>query len=90
MVALAPEVGLARDKFRLMNEPTEARLRAVEGAKNSPAEAVFKQQQATALSTLFNMPLLNPIDKWIASQDDPALDGAEAIRRLVEKGLRAK
>jgi len=34
MVALAPEVGLARDKFRLMNEPTEARLRAVEGAKN--------------------------------------------------------
>ena len=32
---------------------------------------------------------LRAIDRWIAGQNDPALNRAEAIRRLVELGLRA-
>jgi len=30
------------------------------------------------------------MDKWIAGQTDPAIDRPEAIRRLVEIGLKAK
>jgi len=29
-------------------------------------------------------------DKWVAGQADPAIDRPEAIRRLVELGLKAK
>ena len=33
---------------------------------------------------------LKQLDKWIADQSDPAIDRLEAIRRLVEIGLKAK
>jgi hypothetical protein len=32
---------------------------------------------------------LKAIDKWIVAQGDPAIDRPEAIRRLVEIGLKA-
>ena len=33
---------------------------------------------------------LEHLDKWIAAQNDPAIDRMEAIRRLVELGLKAR
>jgi hypothetical protein len=30
------------------------------------------------------------VDKWIKQQNDPSLDHMDAIRRLVEIGLKAK
>jgi hypothetical protein len=33
---------------------------------------------------------LDALDAWIAKQDDPKLTRPEAIRRLVELGLKAK
>ena len=42
------------------------------------------------LETIFNAAQLEHLDKWIAAQNDPAIDRLEAIRRLVEIGLKAK
>ena len=73
-----------------MSEPTHLQRTFVERLKSSAAQVASNRQQATALSTIFNLPMLSSIDTWIASQNDPALDRVEAVRRLVEKGLRAK
>ena len=73
-----------------MSEPTHLQRTFVERLKNSAAQVASNRQQATALSTIFNLPMLSSIDTWIASQNDPALDRVEAVRRLVEKGLKAK
>ena len=61
-------------------------------AKSAMDEMVEKTKSAF----LENMPRLiltahqlNLVDKWIAA-NDPKIDRSEAIRRLVELGLKAK
>jgi hypothetical protein len=49
-----------------------------------------RKQQEKMLQDLLGKAPLKAVDKWIARQDDPALDRPEAIRRLVELGLKAK
>ena len=54
----------------------------------SAAELVLRNQRDPLKST-FSAAQLKLIDKWI-SATDPTLDRPEAIRRLVEIGLKAK
>jgi hypothetical protein len=55
----------------------------------SAAELVMRNQRDDPLKSIFSAAQLKLIDKWI-SATDPALDRAEAIRRLVGLGLKAK
>jgi hypothetical protein len=48
-----------------------------------------RKQQEGALLKFFEKQHLKAVDKWIAAQDDPSIDRPEAIRRLVEIGLKA-
>jgi hypothetical protein len=45
-----------------------------------------------AVAILVRVPpeALKPIDAWIERQDDPVMSRPEAIRRLVELGLKVK
>jgi hypothetical protein len=49
----------------------------------------MRNQRDDPLKSIFSAAQLKLIDKWI-SATDPALDRSEAIRRLVEIGLKAK
>jgi hypothetical protein len=55
----------------------------------SAAELVIRNQRDDPLKAIFNAAQLKLVDKWI-SATDPTLDRPEAIRRLVEIGLKAK
>jgi hypothetical protein len=55
----------------------------------SAAELVMRSQRGNPLKSIFNAAQIKLIDQWI-SATDPALDRPEAIRRLVEIGLKAK
>jgi hypothetical protein len=48
------------------------------------------ESDEAALKAIFNPAQLKQIDKRIAKQPEPAIDRHEAIRRLVELGLKAK
>jgi hypothetical protein len=48
------------------------------------------RKQEEMLRGLLGKDHLKAVDKWIAKQNDPAMDRPDAIRRLVEIGLRAK
>jgi hypothetical protein len=54
----------------------------------SAAELVIRNQQ-DPLKSIFRAAQLKLIDKWILAEE-PTLDRLEAIRRLVEIGLKAK
>jgi hypothetical protein len=54
----------------------------------SAAELVIRNQN-DPLKSIFNASQLKLVDEWI-SATDPALGRPEAIRRLVELGLKAK
>jgi hypothetical protein len=72
-----------------MTEPTPQQIAASSSSAKAMAEAVLKRQQDASLKSIFNAGQLRVIDKWIAT-NDPTLDRSEAIRRLVEIGLKAK
>jgi hypothetical protein len=55
----------------------------------SAAELVIRNQRDDPLKSIFSAAQLELIDKWIFTTD-PTLDRPEAIRRLVELGLKAK
>ena len=55
----------------------------------SAAELVMRDQRNDPLKLIFNAAQLKLVDKWISTAD-PTLDRVEAIRRLVELGLKAK
>jgi hypothetical protein len=55
----------------------------------SAAELVMRNQRDDPLKSIFSAAQLKLIDKWIVAED-PTLDRSEAIRRLVELGLKAK
>jgi hypothetical protein len=67
-----------RDRVALMAEATAGW-----------ADAMRKKQQEDLLRSVFDKAQFKAIDKWIAKQNDPAIDRPEAIRRLVELGLEA-
>jgi hypothetical protein len=55
----------------------------------SAAELVIRNQRDDPLKSIFSAAQLKLIDKWIFTTN-PTLDRPEAIRRLVELGLKAK
>jgi len=55
----------------------------------SAAELVIRNQRDDPLKSIFSAAQLKLIDKWIFTTN-PTLDRPEAIRRLVEIGLKAK
>jgi hypothetical protein len=73
-----------------MKEPSSADIAARAHAKMSMAAALAKASRESALDEIFKKPQREAINKWIAEHQDPALDEIEAVRRLVEIGLRAK
>jgi hypothetical protein len=70
-----------------MTEPTPQQIAAMVEARKMAAKAVMKTQQDTLLKSIFSAAQLKVIDKWIIA-NDPTLDRSEAIRRLVELGLK--
>jgi hypothetical protein len=50
----------------------------------------LQQQLEEMLKIVFSGLQLKQVDRWIAEQHGPAIDRPEAIRRLVELGLKAK
>ena len=60
------------------------------GKTQETAKFVLHSRQEEMLKTIFNAAQLKQIGKWIAGQADPAIDRPEAIRRLVELGMKAK
>ena len=55
----------------------------------SAAELVIRNQRDDPLKAIFSAAQIKLVDKWI-SATDPMLGRPEAIRRLVELGLKAK
>jgi hypothetical protein len=55
----------------------------------SAAELVLRNQRSVPLKSIFSAAQLRLVDKWIYTTH-PALDRSEAVRRLVELGLKAK
>ncbi len=70
---------------------TDPDLRQPLSAKvaRSAAELVIRNQRDDPLKSIFTAAQLKLIDKWI-SATDPTLHRPEAIRRLVELGLKVK
>jgi hypothetical protein len=50
----------------------------------------LQEQLEEMLKSVFSGPQFRQVDKWTAEQHDPAIDRPEAIRRLVELGLKAQ
>ena len=71
-----------------MTEPTQ--LAAHQGVRLQIAEALQRSARDNALKAIFSPAQIKLVDKWIRANNDPTLDRPEAIRRLVELGLRAK
>ena len=71
-----------------MTDPNSRRPISAKVAR-SAAELVMRSQRDDPLKSTFSAAQLKLIDKWI-SATDPTLDRSEAIRRLVEIGLKAK
>ena len=55
----------------------------------SAAELVMRNQRDDPLKSIFSAAQLKLVDKWILAED-PTLNRPEAIRRLVEIGLKAR
>jgi hypothetical protein len=69
-------------------QPTEAQLAAAVSATKAK-QALTQTEQDGFLGSVFNAEQIELVDKWIAT-NDPAIDRSEAIRRLVELGLKVK
>jgi len=74
-----------------MSKPTEEQRAADKAARMAMVEDMKSQMMANAIKVILGTDQLrNGVDKWIQQQNDPSLDRMEAIRRLVELGLKAK
>jgi hypothetical protein len=71
-----------------MTKTPEHIERSPAGAEN-PLNIQLKHEEKM-LQELLGNTLLKAVDQWIAGQNDPAFGRSEAIRRLVELGLKAK
>jgi hypothetical protein len=72
-----------------MTEPTQAQRAAAASVARISAETMLRERQDIVLKSIFSKAELKVIDKWIVS-NDPILDRTEAIRQLVELGLKVK
>ena len=72
-----------------MTDPTQAKRAAAASVARITAEAVLREKRDTGLKSIFGKAEIKIIDKMIVS-NDPTLDRTEAIRRLVELGLKSK
>ena len=68
-------------------QPTEAQLAAALSA--AKAKQAAQTEQDGVLSSIFNAAQIEMVDKWIYN-NAPTIDRPEAIRRLVELGLKVK
>jgi hypothetical protein len=71
-----------------MTDPNSRQPISAKVARSAP-ELVIRNQRDDPLKSIFSAAQLKLIDKWIFTTD-PTLDRPEAIRRLVEIGLKAK
>ena len=69
----------------MINEPSKAQL---EAACMEMAELSRKSHEDNALKPFLNQQQINQLDQWIKKQNDPSLNRIEAVRRLIEIGLR--
>jgi hypothetical protein len=72
-----------------MTEPTQAQRAAAASVARITADAMLREKRDTGLKSIFSKAEIKIIDKWIVG-NDPTLDLTEAIRRLVEIGLKVK
>ena len=72
-----------------MTEPTQAKRAVAASVARITADAMLREKRDTGLKSIFGKAEIKIIDKWIVS-NDPTLDRTEAIRRLVELGLKSK
>jgi hypothetical protein len=70
--------------------PTAEQLAAMAESRLQSAKSLHQLHQEAIVKEIFKVARIKQIDKWIADQNDPAIDRLEAIRRLVEIGLKAK
>jgi hypothetical protein len=73
-----------------MSEPSDAQREAKKQVHLVLAKSMTEARQKELPKEIFTPEQIREIDKWIKRQKDPPLDRIEAIRRLVELGLRAK
>jgi hypothetical protein len=53
------------------------------------AESSRKNHEHNALKPFLNQQQIKQLDQWIKKQSDPSLTRIEAVRRLIEIGLRS-
>lgn len=71
-----------------MTEP-EAQRPVSARAASFAAELVTRNRRNDPLKSIYNAARPKLVDKWIPATDQP-MDRLEAIRRLVELGLKAR
>ena len=69
-------------------QPAEAQLTAAVSAAKA-RQALTQTEQDGFPGSVFNAEQIELLDKWIAT-NELAIDRSEAIRRLVELGLKVK
>jgi hypothetical protein len=78
--------------FRILGseimQPSEAQLAAAVSAAKAK-QALPQTEQDGVLGSVFNAEQIELLDRWIAT-NDPAIDRSEAIRRLVQLGLKVQ
>jgi len=65
-------------------------LQAARKVAKSSAQSLLAVQRENALRQIFGEDQLQQIDKWMKANDGAAGDRSEAVRQLVELGLKAK
>jgi hypothetical protein len=84
---LAKDPGEKPEAEAKMTDP-DSRQPVSASVARSAAELVTRNQR-DPLKSIFSAAQLKLVDKWISTTDS-TLDRSEAIRRLVELGLKAK
>jgi hypothetical protein len=69
----------------MINEPSKGQLEATCMAM---AESSRKSHEDNALKPFLNQQQIKQLDQWIKKQNDPSLNRIQAVRRLIEIGLR--
>ena len=74
----------------MTGEPTSAQRAIASSNAQKLAKVILQSSQEQMLKTVFSGSQLKQLDKWITGQNDPAIDRPEAIRRLVDLGMKVK
>jgi hypothetical protein len=90
---ISNEIEIDRQKAAqtINRDRDKARVVELAEAVSSWWPKVLQSEQDSLMKKIFSAAQLKQINKWIVKQGDPALlDRYEAIRRLVELGLKAE